>query len=128
MDFKNMTDSELASVMVDYINRVADLLDLISKYLNNTDKSCIQVDEIKKMYKQLKNELHGDAHYLGLISNRNRNELYMGAFMPSIREAEAFGFTVPTNHRVDQSMFFTVEEAHYKLTKYHTLEEWRLLI
>ena len=52
----------------------------------------------------------------------------MGAFSPSIREAAAFGFAVPINHRVDQEMFNAVAEVHYKLTKYRSFDEWCALV
>ena len=44
--------------------------------------------------------------------------------MPSIREAAAFGFDVPINSTINQRMYGAVEEAHYKMTKYYSLEEW----
>ena len=48
--------------------------------------------------------------------------------MPSIREAAAFGFDVPINNTINQRMYSAVEEAHYKMTKYYSLEEWGNLI
>ena len=46
--------------------------------------------------------------------------------MPSIREAAVFGFDVPI--KINQRMYGAVEEAHYKMTKYYSLEEWGNLI
>ena len=69
-----------------------------------------------------------DADYLDLVSNQEGSQLYMGYFSPSIREASAWGFTVPVNHRVDYQMFSAVTEAHYKLTKYYSLEQWGALM
>lgn len=126
MDFRTMSDSELASVMVNYINRVSHLQDIIGRYLEGYDN--ISAEQIQKCYTELKNEIHKDAHYLGLVRNHDGSSLYMGAFSPSIREASAFGFTTPINSGINQSMYSSVEEAHYKLTKYYTLEEWGSLM
>lgn len=124
MDFKNMSDVELASVMVNYINRVAHLRDLVGRYIDGTDGGNIPADRIRDLYKQLKDELREDAKYLDLVRNYNGSTLYMGAFRPSIREAAAFGFTVPVNRAINQQFFGAVADAHYKLTKIYTLEEW----
>ena len=128
MDYKYLTDSELASVMVSYINRVGHLKDLIGTYLDSADHGRIQPTQIKELYKQLKNELREDDNYLDLVRNRNGNQIYMYYFSPSIREAFAWGFTVPVNAAVTFAMFSAVSEAHYKLTKYYSLEEWGSLI
>ena len=126
MDFKKMTDSELAKVMVNYIGRVGHLQDVIGRYLQGND--CISTSQIKAEYAQLKEELREDAHCLSLKQNSKGSDLYMGAFEPSISEAAAFGFIVPVNTSVNQKMFNAVAEAHYKLTKYHSLEEWGRLL
>ena len=126
MNFREMTDSELANVMVNYIGRVEHLLHIIEKYLDGTD--CISASQIKDEYADLKDEMREDVHYLSLKQNSEGSNLYKGAFGPSIREAVAFGFMVPTNGTVNQMMFNTVAEAHYKLTKYYSLEEWGALI
>lgn len=124
MDYKNMSDAELASVMVSYINRVAHLKDLVGRYIDGTDGGCVPADRIRELYKQLKDELREDAKYLDLVRNYNGSNLYMGAFCPSIRAAAAFGFTVPINKAINQQFFGAVADAHYKLTKICTLEEW----
>lgn len=124
MDYKNMLDSEIATVMVNYINRTAHLKGLISRYIDGTDRGSIEEQRIKEEYAQLKKEIRDDADYLSLVRNRDTRPIYMGAFSPSIREAAAFGFTVPINHKIDYQMFSAVSEAHYKLTKYYTLEQW----
>lgn len=124
MDFKNMSDAELASVMVNYINRVAHLKDLVGRYIDGTDGGNMPADRIRDLYKQLKDELREDAKYLDLVRNYNGSTLYMRAFRPSIREAAAFGFTVPVNRAINQQFFGSVADAHYKLTKFYSLEEW----
>ncbi len=126
MDFKIMTDSELANIMVNYIGRIENLLDIIGRYLEGNDN--ISAEKIKSIYADLKEELREDGHCLRLERNRNGSSLYMGAFAPSIREAAASGFNVSTNSTINQRMYSAVEEAHYKLTKYHSLEEWGSLI
>lgn len=124
MELKNMTDSELAEVMVNYINRVEHLARMISEYIQGVNREYIQKERISNEYKMLKEELRKDADYLYLARNRNGSYLYMNAFSRSIREASAFGFTVPINHRIDQEMYGAVADARYKLTKYCSLEQW----
>lgn len=128
MDYKQMTDCELAKIMVNYINRIDHLRHMIGNYLNNKTHNYIQAEQIKNDYRRIKYELQEDAHYLDLVRNRNGSVVYMGFFSPSIREASAWGFTVSVNAAVTQDMYDAVEEAHYKLTKYYTLEEWGDLV
>ena len=124
MEYKNMSDSELASIMVNYINRVRHLKEMIIRYLDSPNRGYVQSDLIKAEYRKLKNELREDADYLYLSRNRDGSYLYTSAFAPSIREAAAFGFTVPVNAAVNRQMYSAVEEAYYKLRKYRSLEEW----
>lgn len=124
MEYKYMTDSELASIMVNYITRVDHLRDMIGRYLDRADHSNVRADQIKAAYRELKNELRETADYLWLERNRKGSVLYMSAFSPSVREAMAEGFTVPVNAAVNFRMFSSVADAHYKLTKYVSLEEW----
>ena len=126
MDFKSMTDSELANVMVSYICRIENLLDIIGRYLDGNNS--ISAERIKKTYAELKNELREDAHYIQLERNYNGSYVYMRIFSPSIREAAAFGLSVSINSSVNQMMYSAVEEAHYKLTKYYSLDKWESLI
>lgn len=128
MDFKNMTDSELASIMVNYINRVAHLRDLVARYLDGFDRGSIDINNIRILYRQLKNQLRLDAEYLDLVRNYSGSDLYMYYFRPSIREASAFDFTVPVNRTINQQFYGSVADAHYKLTKYYSLEKWGQLM
>ena len=128
MDYKNMPDSELASIMVSYINRVGHLRDMIGRYLDRVDHGNIQADQIKSTYRELKIELRETADYLWLERNRKGSILYMSAFSPSVREAMAEGFAVSVNASVNSKMFSSVADAHYKLTKYVSLEEWGALM
>ena len=122
MDFKNMEDSELASVMVNYIGRVEHLMRMFEMYLESS--SNFTSENLRRDYSTLKNELREDAHYLDLDRNSQGSELYMGYFRPSIREAAYDGFTVPVNGKVDKYMYYALSEASYKLQKYKSLEEW----
>lgn len=124
MDYKKMSDSELAVVMVNYINRVSHLMNMISVYINSAGRGAIQAEQIRKEYKALKEEIRMDAQYLDLVRNREGSDLYKYAFSRSIREASAYGFTVATNAKVDHAMYSAVEEAHYRLTKINSLENW----
>lgn len=124
MDYKNMLDSELAQIMVNYISRVRNLMDIIARYIEHPNDRPIAADRIKAEYSRLKNELRDDADYLNLMRNFNGSQLYMYIFSPSIKEAAAHGFTLPTNHKIDQQMHSAVEEAHYRLNKYYMLEQW----
>lgn len=124
MEYKYMTDAELASIMVSYITRVDHLRDMIGRYLDRADHGNIRADQIKAAYRELKNELRETADYLWLERNRKGSVLYTSAFSPSVREAMAEGFTVPVNAAVNFRMFSSVADAHYKLTKYVSLEEW----
>lgn len=126
MDFNEMTDSELAKRMVNYILRVEHLQSIISNYLNGNDN--ISVLQIRREYSELKEELREDAHCLGLKKNYTGSELYMGAVAPSIKEAAANGFRTPIHSAISQMMYNSVAEAQYRLTKYYSLEEWGTLL
>lgn len=128
MDFKNLSDTELASIMVNQINRVENLMQMIEGYLENQNHGSIPASNIKAEYKNLKYELKEDAKYLDLVRNHKGSKLYMSEFSHSIMEASAWGFTVSTNSIINQAMHSAVEEAHYKLTKYYSLEEWGALM
>ena len=128
MDYKNMSDSELATIMVNQINRTAHLQMIIARYLDGSDHGSIPAENIKNEYRQLKQEICKDADYLDKTKNANGSDLYVYYFRPSIRNAAAFGFTVPVNSAINQKMYSAVEEAHYRLCKYHSLEEWGKLI
>ena len=76
----------------------------------------------------MKVELRRDASYVRLKRNSEGSTLYRGAFVPSIREAAAYGFFVSSNSTVNSSMYNAVAEANYKLNKYYSLEEWGTFI
>ena len=124
MEYRMMTDSQLATIMVSYINRVEHLKRVIGIYIDKPDHGGFLPERIKLEYRQLKNELREISDYLWLARNSQGSILYMSAFSPSVREAMAEGFTVPVNAAVNFKMFSSVADAHYKLTKYLSLEEW----
>lgn len=125
MNYCKMTDSELASIMVNYILRIQHLCDMIAGYI---DKRNDYPEGIKDTYAQIKKDLREDAHQVGLQCNQRGSEIYMRYFVPSIREAAASGFTVPSNAAINQRMFSAVADAKYKLTKYFTMQEWEDLM
>lgn len=122
MSYNQMTDSQLAGIMVNYIGRVNHLQGIIGRYLEGNDN--ISPSQMRREYAQIKNELRKDARLVQLKRNYDGSDLYRGAFVPSITEAAAFGFGVSVNNQVNLKMYSAVETAHYKLTKYHSLEEW----
>lgn len=122
MSYNQMTDSQLAGIMVNYIGRVNHLQGIIGRYLEGNEN--ISSSQIRREYAQIKNELREDARLVKLKKNYHGSDLYRGAFVPSISEASAFGFCVHSTSKIDYRMYGAVEEAHYKLTKYHSLEEW----
>jgi len=126
-DLKNMSDYELAQRVVNYVERLRTLMDDVSNVIDGPRRiEAYELDRIKEEYKRLKEEIKSDAHYVRLSRNRTGEfDLYESIFVPSIREADAFGFTSPTNSRINQRFFSSIEEAHYKLTKYHGLDEWK---
>lgn len=128
MEFRKMTDSQLAEIMINYILRIDHLRNIISAHMDGRDNGNISAEHIRAEYAQLKKELREDAYYLSLERNREGSNLYTGFFQPSIREAAAWGFTVPSNGAINQRMFGAVSEAHYKMTKYHSFEEWEALL
>ena len=122
MDYNKKPDSELARIMVSYIGRIENLQGIVGRYLDGNDS--ISSSQIRREYSQIKNELREDARLVKLKRNYHGSDLYKGAFVPSISEASAFGFCVPSTSKIDYRMYGAVEEAHYKLTKYYSLEEW----
>lgn len=126
MDYNKKSDSELARIMVSYIGRIENLQGIVGRYLEGNDS--ISSAQIRREYAQIKDELREDARLVKLKKNYQGSNLYKGAFVPSICEAAACGFCVPINSKVDFRMYSAIEEAHYKLTKYCSLEEWGELL
>ncbi len=126
-EIKFMNDKELAIRMIEYIERVQLLMDEIGDYL---DRKTLRIDreKVRNEYRNLKEDIKKDAHYVDLVRNKNyKNKIYSNFFTPSIYEASAFGFMVPTNCSIDGKLFSALYEAEYKLTKYYSYEEWKNL-
>ena len=128
IDYKNLKDTELAGIMVDYISRVNQLEEIVGQYINSSDNGTISAYQIKNLYKQLKDELRETANYLRLVRNHGGSKLYMYFFCPSVQEASAFGFSAPVNSTIDQRFYSSVADAQYKLTKYYSIEDWKKLM
>ena len=122
MELKKMTDQELAQRMVNYIERLERLVHEISNYIEHKTSDAAY---IKSEYRLLKQAIRTDAEYMRKQRNREGSELYMYYFMPYIHEADAEGFTVPVNAKIDFSMFSAANTALYKLTKCWSLGEWK---
>jgi len=129
VELKNMTDKELAQRMVNYIEQLENLMYDVSDILHNKlPIEPYRVENIRSIYRRLKEDIKADAHYVSLLRNeKHGNNLYNNFFEPSIRGASAFGFVSPTNSVLNQKFFSSIEEAHYKLTKYHGLDEWKII-
>lgn len=125
-DYKCKPDEELAQIMLNYIGNVEHLLNMIGGYIEGN--RYIPPEKIKARYTELKRDLKETADYVSLARNQKGSQLYMGYFIPSIQEAAVFGFQCPTNSKVSQELYSTVADALYKLTKYHTQEEWEVLM
>lgn len=126
-DLKSMTDQQLAERIVCYVENIQELMDNIADVLEGKGNPIIR-DRIYKNYKQLKQALREDKHYLSLNINSRTDinaELYNNFFKPSIREAAACGFYAPSNCRISQKMYDAVNEALYQLTRYHCLDKWQ---
>lgn len=124
-DLKNMSDKELAKRIIGYVDRIESLMNTVSDILERKIAH-FDINRIRDDYKSIKEAVKNDAHYVSLSRNENRkNQLYHRFFRPSVAEASAFGFTVPTNSSIDFKLFASLEEARYKLTKYYSYNEWK---
>lgn len=129
MKLREMSDEQLAERIVDYVIRCEILSSDIGKALEDHSPDFGGHEHrIREEYKKLKAEIREDAHEIRLRNTGDESALYLGFFAPSIREADAFGFQAPINHKIDQSMISSVEDARYKLTKYKSLKRWQELL
>lgn len=128
MELNRLSDQQIAVRIVGYVERLEALMSDVGSYMQGKKES-YQNERIHDEYKMLKDEIRVDAHYLGLSRNErdDASKVYEGFFRPSIMEAAAFGFTVPTNSRIDYKFHSAIEEAHYKLTKYFSLKRWQAI-
>ena len=125
MELKRMSDKQLAKRIVDYVERIDELERAISQYIHANNRPDELITYIRYEYRQLKEELREDAHYVDLLKNREGSTLYMAEFSGSISEASAWGFREPINARINQQFYSAVADARYKLTKYFSLARWK---
>ncbi|MEG2262112.1 MAG: hypothetical protein RSC06_06620 [Clostridia bacterium] len=126
-ELKRFSDADLAARMLNYIDRTDTLMKLISDSLEHKSSRIIS-DRIHYEYRELKEEIKEDAHYCDLVRNKDsRSRVYLHFFIPSIMEASAYGFMSPTNSQINQKFFSCVYDAHYKLTKYYSRDEWEAI-
>ncbi|MCI8410985.1 MAG: hypothetical protein HFJ40_00755 [Clostridia bacterium] len=110
------SDNELREMLINFIEKADRIM---YKIENKADEL-----EIKEEYKELKKKVKEEAHRMDLQNSRKEaTEFEESCYRPAIQEASAWGFTVSTNSKVNQAMWRAVEEAHYKLNKYISLEE-----
>lgn len=110
------TDKELIKKQIDFIERTEQIMNMID---NKENENCIREE-----YKKLKECIKDEAHRVRLqVNQRQASKFEQMYYAPSIREANAWGFDVKSNARVSRDMWRAVEEAHYKLSKYISLEE-----
>ena len=126
-EIKTMSNKELAIRMVNYIERIQGLMDEVNAYICRKDEY-VDKDTIRKNYKNIKEDIKRDSHYVNLARNKNcDNKLYSNIFSLSIAEASAWGFSLSTNCSIDFRLFNSLAEAQYKLTKYYSYEKWKTL-
>jgi hypothetical protein len=127
MELIKMSNQEVAKRMYEYIIRINNLMKEVSKILNHTSKTTDE-NYIREEYKALKFAIREDAHYMSLSRNdKDDDSVLQNQFKWVINEAAAWGFTAPTNSRIDFSFYSSLSEAEYKLTKHTSLEGWKEL-
>lgn len=106
IEYKNMNNKELVSVIVGHIDRLNALRELDS------------LVSIQSEYKKLKAEIKEIAHYCDLKRNNSDNNFVYVTFCLCYLEANAIGFSEPVNSRNKENLLNSIEEAHYKLEKF----------
>lgn len=124
MELNEMNDKEIALRIAAYIKRAYSLMNDISKYINE-NRSVALSETVHNEYMMLKREIRDDDHYVNLERNKKPDETQAyRTFRNSISEANAYGFTSRYNSVINNNYFSSVEEAHYKLTKWYNLDRW----
>ena len=130
-ELKYMNEAELASYMLTRIDEIKQLMDMIEPVIHHEVLLSAQTDkEIHDRYKTLKAGLKKDAHYVSLKKNQDSSvtNIYRQIVIPSIKEADAWGFMVAANAKIDFNFWGALSEALYKLTKYYTKSDWERLL
>lgn len=118
MEYNKLSDKELATVVMELINRLSALEQKTGDYLQRHHTSDMDAYLIRQEYAEIKDELKEMAHYARLDRNRNGSELYRSNFVRLIQEASAFGMTVRKGGKIDQKLFSAISTAKYKLSKF----------
>lgn len=117
MELNEYTEEQIIEKKEMFIKRLNYLMRNISDYLKNRDSALGY--RIHEEYKDIKKEICDEAKYLNCRRNDIRHiSKTHSAYSDGIKGASAFGFTVPSNGRIDQRMHSSVEEARYRLNKY----------
>ena len=117
----NEYDKKLIKKMIYFIEEAYNIMKMIDNNENN--------DEIRIRYKELKQKIKEEAHRCDLIVNQKKfTQFEKKYYAPSIREASAWGFTSPINAKINLTFYSSVEEAHYKLGKYISLDKLKEMI
>lgn len=127
-DLKNMTDSELAELMIDLIKRVKLLYQQLTDYFEYGKTSKKTSKTIRESYKQLKSECQEYYHYVHLRRNWDGSELYEAVVSPALSEAFAKGFECDKNNKISLALLNAVSDAEFYLTYYKSLEEWEKIL
>ena len=122
-----MSNQQLAKRILSYINRTEALQKQVSDIL---DKHIVFNKELlMDEYRDLKNALRRDSREVQrkefdrpVRTNEVKNNFYW-----SVMEAAAEGLISRVGSRIDFEFFSYIAEAHYKLTKYYSKEEWEAL-
>ena len=124
MDFKNMSDVELAEFIVELITKVSILKQQLNDYLEDNNRTTSLENNIKSSYRQLKTDFQEYYHYLSLVKNESGSILYESYFYYSIRDAYVKGFYSPKNSKINIRMLNSVSEALEELNYLLPIESW----
>lgn len=126
IDYSKISDTELARRICDYYEQINSLMDRVSNYLKLKKHDAAEMNIIRSVYKSLKEQIREEAHDVQLKENENcRRTKEFICYRDGMVEAAAFGFTQPTNSKIDFSFYSCIEEARYKISKYIYIDEWR---
>lgn len=127
-DLKNMTDSELAELMIDLIKRVKLLHQQLIDYFEYGKTSKEISKTIRESYRELKSECQEYYHYIHLRRNWNGSELYEAFVSPALSETFVKGFECDKNSKISLALLSSVSDAEFYLTYYKSLEEWEKIL
>jgi len=104
-----------------------ELKEKLRKFSNEADSILLLFDNnestylIQERYAQLKDELREEARRCNLSRTyNNASDFEKHYYIPSIREASAFGLTVKKNAAANQKMASAVATCYYRLNKFYS--------